>query len=248
MRIFRTRIKKEIVTEFAAPKGKSRGVVVLCSGVPSSSGKNELLNFLAAKGFWVFYPRYRGTWESGGSFLKQSPTADIADVLASIQKPIKELWGGHTFSVPFQQVYVVGSSFGGPATITLSSHKVVLKAFALSPVVDWSRKCRTEPLSRLKRYLRKGYGEAFRFTDEDWKKIGQKGFYNAVGHTDSVDGSKLAIVQAKDDDAVRFEPVQRFARSVGCSFTLLNEGGHFGVSSLMQPSIYRLFESFIRSK
>ena len=33
--------------------------------------KQPLAEFLAAKGFWVIYPRYHGAWESGGEFLER---------------------------------------------------------------------------------------------------------------------------------------------------------------------------------
>ena len=49
--------------------------------MPSIPSKQPLSDFLAAKGFWVIYPRYRGAWESGGEFLAKSPHEDILDVL-----------------------------------------------------------------------------------------------------------------------------------------------------------------------
>ena len=79
MPMFRTRFKREILTEFLPPARatKKQRVIVLCDGMPSIPRKQSLSEFLAAKGYWVFYPRYRGSWESGGEFLARSPHEDI---------------------------------------------------------------------------------------------------------------------------------------------------------------------------
>jgi hypothetical protein len=60
--MFRTRFKKEIVAEFLPPVGlrKRQKAIILCDGMPSIPRKQSLAEFLAGKGFWIFYPRYRG--------------------------------------------------------------------------------------------------------------------------------------------------------------------------------------------
>ena len=91
--MFRTRFKNEIVAEFLAssrPRKKQK-LIILCDGMPSIPRKQPLSEFLAAKGFWVIYPRYRGAWESGGEFLAKSPHEDILDVLDELPKGLKKL-------------------------------------------------------------------------------------------------------------------------------------------------------------
>jgi dipeptidyl aminopeptidase/acylaminoacyl peptidase len=85
---FRTRFKKEIVAEFLPPARprKRQKVIILCDGMPGMPRKQALMEFLAAKGYWVFYPRYRGSWESGGKFLQKSPERDILDVIDERQR------------------------------------------------------------------------------------------------------------------------------------------------------------------
>src|SRR5579884_2912321 len=86
--MFRTRFKKEIVAEFLPPIRRSRKhkVIILCDGMPSVPSKQPLAEFLARHGYWVFYPRWRGAWESDGTFLEKSPAEDIADVISGIEK------------------------------------------------------------------------------------------------------------------------------------------------------------------
>src|ERR1700757_1635792 len=97
--IYRTRFKRHIVAEFTPParSGKKEKVIVLCDGMPSMPRKQTLMEFLAGKGYWVFYPRYRGAWESGGEFLARSPHLDILNVIDALETEICELAFGQRF-------------------------------------------------------------------------------------------------------------------------------------------------------
>ena len=101
MFMFRTRFARHIVTEFLPPvrSGKLQRVIVLCDGMPSMPRKQDLSEWLAAKGYWVFYPRYRGAWESGGTFLERSPHLDILDVIDGLNREFRELAFGRRFRV-----------------------------------------------------------------------------------------------------------------------------------------------------
>ncbi len=81
--MFRTTFKEKIIAEFLPPPRdrKTQKLIVLCDGMPSIPRKPPLAEFLAAKGFWVIYPRYCGAWESGGHFLEKSPDEDILDII-----------------------------------------------------------------------------------------------------------------------------------------------------------------------
>ena len=87
MNILRAKFKKEIISEFLPSLRPSKKVIIFCGGMPSYPGKkNDLMEFIAKKGFWIFLPRYRGSWESAGSFLKISPHYDIIDIIDQLPK------------------------------------------------------------------------------------------------------------------------------------------------------------------
>src|SRR6202040_322729 len=91
--------KKEIVAEFLPParaRTKPQGII-LCDGMPSIPRKQPLVEDLSRKGYWVFYPRGRGAWESGGQFLERSPHQDILDIVSELPKGIRELAFGKRF-------------------------------------------------------------------------------------------------------------------------------------------------------
>src|SRR6202020_3004403 len=145
---FRARFKKKIVAEFFPPvrPGKKQKVIVLCDGMPSMPRKQPLMSFLVGKGYWVFYPRYRGAWESGGQFLRQSPHKDILDVIGELPKGGRELAFRQRFKLAPDEIFVIGGSFGGAAAILASLDARVKKVVANCPVTDWEILNRTKEL------------------------------------------------------------------------------------------------------
>src|SRR5580700_6731090 len=133
--MFRTRFARDIVTEFLPPAraGKTERVIVLCDGMPSIPRKQPLAEFLSSKGYWVFYPRYRGAWESGGVFLQKSPHQDILDILDELPKGVREIAFGQKFSLAPGEYFVIGGSFGGPAAILCSLDSRVKRVIANCP-------------------------------------------------------------------------------------------------------------------
>jgi len=182
--MFRTRFKSEIVAEFLPPSRKQRKqrVIILCDGMPSIPRKQSLSEFLAAKGFWVIYPRYRGAWESGGKFLAKSPHEDILDVLDELPKELEEIAFGKRFRLAPDQVFVIGGSFGGAAAILLSLDRRVNRVVANCSVVDWSilgtaEKAETANANYAE-YIREAFGNAYRLSDANWNKLRRGNFYS----------------------------------------------------------------------
>lgn len=138
--MFRTRFKKQIVAEFLPPSRPHRKqkLIILCDGMPSIPRKQSLAEFLAQKGFWVIYPRYRGAWESGDTFLAKSPHQHILDILDQFPTGLEEIAFGRRFRLAPDQVFVIGGSFGGAAAILLSLDPRVKRVVANCTVVDWS--------------------------------------------------------------------------------------------------------------
>jgi len=248
MHIGRTCFKKEIITEFAAPANKkSKKVIIFCSGIPSAPYKDDVLEFWTKKGFWTFFPRYRGTWESGGKFLAQSLECDVFDVIEGMKKRFKDFWGSEVYQVNPQTVVVMGSSFGGPAAILASRDPRVSKAICISPVVDWRAENKSEPLKDLRLFLHQAYGGAYRIDQRNFNKLAKGTFYNPANHIDEIDGRKILIYHAKDDDIVKAKPVIKFAAQTKCKFVLLNKGGHLSSTMLMKKRYCHQVSQFIKN-
>lgn len=249
--MFRTRFAKDIVAEFLPPARprKRQRVIILCDGMPGTPRKQPLADWLARKGYWVFYPRYRGAWESGGQFLARSPHEDVLDVIEGLKKPIREAAFGQTFTVEADDVFVIGGSFGGTAAILCSLDSRVKRVIANCPVVDWSilrSALRAETTNRsYVAYLRDAFGQGYRLSETNWNKLYSGTFFNPIHHAGEIDPAKIMMFHAKDDPSIPWRSVDKFAKKTGVKLKLLARGGHGRTEFIVQkywPEIKRFFE------
>ena len=238
--MLRTRFARDIVTEFLPParRVKKERVIILCDGMPSIPRKQPLAEFLSAKGFWVFYPRYRGAWESGGKVLERSPHEDILDVIGGLQREFRELAFGRRFRVRADEIFVIGGSFGGTAALLCSLDERVKKVIANCPVVDWSilpreQKKETSNLSYAA-YIREAFGEAYRLSDRNWKKLSNGKFFSPIYHARQINAAKIMMFHAQDDPYVPYRSVQRFAKLTGAELKLFRRGGHLSTDMIVR--------------
>jgi dipeptidyl aminopeptidase/acylaminoacyl peptidase len=250
--MFRTRFKKEIVAEFLPPTRphKKQRVILLCDGMPSVPRKQPLAQFLAQKGYWVFYPRWRGAWESDGKFLEHPPQQDLSDIIDELPKGVREAAFGRKFKLSPDEIFVIGGSFGGAAAILASLDPRVKKVIANCPVVDWSilpqeQKKETSNKS-YPAYIRQAYGNGYRLSEKNWNKLRSGVFYNPAHHVKELTPVKILIFHAKDDPYIPWKSVSGFAASAGIKLRLLTRGGHLRTEHIVQtywPRIKRFFES-----
>jgi dipeptidyl aminopeptidase/acylaminoacyl peptidase len=251
--MFRTRFKTEIVAEFLPPfrTRKKQNVIILCDGMPSIPRKQPLSEFLAGKGFWVIYPRYRGAWESGGEFLAKSPHEDVLDILDELPKELEEIAFGRRFRLSPDRVFVIGGSFGGAAAILLSLDPRIKRSVANCPVVDWAILDRSEKAesSREKypEYIREAFGHAYRLSDANWNKLRSGTFYNPWQHRAEITGSKLMIFHAKDDPNVPYERTRKFAQLTGATLKPIKHGGHISTDYVVRK-YWSQIKKFLDSK
>ena len=250
--MFRTRFKKEIVAEFLPPsqKRKKQQVIILCDGMPSIPRKQPLSEFLSRKGYWVFYPRYRGAWESDGNFMERSPHEDILDVIDELPKGVRDAAFGTKFSLSPDRIFVIGGSFGGATAILSSLDSRVSRVIANCPVVDWQILAGSEKAETSNKnyagYVREAFGRGYHLSNKNWKKLHSGKFFNPAHHADEIDPTKIMMFHAKDDPFVPWRSVERFARSTGVHLKMLSRGGHLRTDMIVQK-YWRQIHSFFQN-
>ncbi len=246
--ILRTRFKGDVVCEFLPPRKESNDVVILASGVPGYPGCSDLLRFISDRGYWAFLPRYRGSWESGGKFLRKPPTEDILDVVDELSKGFTDIWNGRTYKLEKPNVYIIGNSFGGAATLFASLDARVKKVALLSPSVDWKAELQRDLMDWLEKFMEDAFGEGYRFGVREWKKLKAGKFYNPATRIDEFNGKKILIFHARNDDIIFYDLVKTFAERTKSSFVTLKRDGHLFLSCVSRRKIWRTVERFFKAE
>ena len=194
--------------------------------------------FLAKQGYWVFYPRYRGAWESGGKFLQRPPHEDILDVIGELPTGIREIAFGKKFNLEPDEIFVIGGSFGGATAILSSLDQRVKRVIANCPVVDWSILAAEEKAEtsnpNYAAYIREAFGNGYRLSDKNWRKLRSGKFFNPMTHVKEVDPKKIMMFHAKDDPYIPYKTVMKFAKQTGSKLFLLQRGGHVSTEYIVQ--------------
>jgi pimeloyl-ACP methyl ester carboxylesterase len=250
--MFRTRFKREIVAEFLPParRSKQQSVIIVCDGMPGTPRKQPLLRFLSQRGYWVFYPRYRGAWESDGEFLLQSPHLDILDVIGELPNGVREIAFGQRFDLSPDEIFVIGGSFGGAAAILCSLDSRVKRVVANCPVVDWSILRRSEKAETSNpsyaAYLWEAFGNGYRLSQKNWNKLYSGKFFNPAYHATHINPKKVMLFHAKDDPSIPWRSVDKFARQTGVKLKLFARGGHLKTEFIVQK-YWNQIEKFFHS-
>lgn len=254
----RTIFNKEILAEFFPPhdQWKKVGVdkklvdpqakvIILAMGMPTMPDKYSALEYWCKKGYWVFLPRYRGTWESGGAFLEKSPHEDILDVIDELTKGFSTSWIDVRCELVIESLVLIGSSFGGPAVLLSSVDDRVDKVITCSAVVDWTVRSQAEPLDWLYGAVKSAFGQGYRISKTHWNKLQRGTFYNPQKQAKQLPGQKILMFHACDDMVIDYHSVERFARYSGAKLHLYKKGGHFGFSKLMSIRFEKHIADFL---
>ena len=260
MYAMRTRFKRDIVAEFLPPRrllnvikdkktfidAKAK-IIIFATGMPRQPNNDQLVDFWSKKGYWALTFRYRGSWESGGEFLQISPEQDVLDIVDQLPRGFESAWNKQKFKLNVKKIILIGTSFGGPAAILASRDKRVDRVIAVAPVIDWNAPSKLEKVETFYPLLKSAFGEAYRLPKRNWLKLLNGKFYNLMHYADEIDGSKILIFHARDDEVVNYKAVEKFARKTGAKLQLYKKGGHLSSRLLMKPSYYKKVTKFINS-
>jgi predicted alpha/beta hydrolase family esterase len=95
-------------------------------------------------------------------------------------------------------------------------------------------------------YIRQAFGNAYRISDRNWRKLRSGTFYNPWHHRAKVNPAKVLMFHAKDDPFVPYDRSQQFAEVTGVTLKTLQRGGHIStdyVTRKFWPHIRKFFAS-----
>ena len=206
-----------IYFDYFLPEGKARAALLLLPGFPSYPNDQPFAEWLSRSlGVAVLYPRYPGSWESGGRFFDEALFMDFLKALPGAT--VEDVYSGEKAKLP-RALYSLGHSFGGFLTLLLASRGIVKRGIAIAPPLNFPE----EELERHKAWVGRAFGEAYRLSSfhlPKWKGPLPE---------------SVLIFHSRDDDVVRVADNKAFYRGlIGKRVFLINGYGHGNKSKIIK--------------
>lgn len=238
----RKRLQREsindVVFEYCLPENYSLAIIVL-DGLPRTPELSSFLNLLCSWGYAAFYPRLKGTWESGGEFLDHNPAEDIQKLAHSLKSGI--VLQGKNFKV--DHVLVLGSSFGGLVALNTSLSEDITSVIALSPVYSMSEVSGIETLDS---FIKEVFSDAYRYSNQNWKKLLNDELisFDMLSKDPMFNPSKCTVVAGEEDNQVKISELSTICKKYGITTHKLPIGHlsfHKDITTI-RPLLYKLIK------
>lgn len=147
---------------------RNADAVIILPEFPSKNSYNRMISLFFERGYHVFVPRYRGSYQSSGKFLSKNPIEDMIMFIRNLEKgKVKNLWDMKTQSFKTNKKILVGSSFSGAIALGLAAKHPVFSHIVLqAPIWDFAvhnSKGDEEDFSQIVKYVQRAYKNCYRF-------------------------------------------------------------------------------------
>lgn len=243
--IYRGRVK-DIVFEFSPSVGKPKGIIILCEGLPSVPKQKELISFLSSNDYFIVYPRYKGTWESNGEFLSESPVDDIEEIIDLLKKrELTELYSNKTFSVDTDNIFLIGSSLGGSVALSCSKNNLVSKIVVFSPIVNFlthNDNNQEQDLIWLEQFISVAFGMGYRYKKENWINMTKGLIFNPPQEIKKDREKEILVVYGQQDVAIDFKKIKNYTEKNNIKTICLKDEGHLSFTKISQEIWNKVFD------
>ncbi len=156
-------------------EGWKRDAIVILPGFPSSNKSDSEMRYLYGRGFNVFFPRYKGTYQSKGKFLDENIVQDLKEFISELKKgKAKSLWDNNLIEFSVGSIIILGGSFSGAVACGLGAvDKDIRKIVLFSPVWDFKRHNENnneQDLEKLIPFVKRAYKNLYRIGFENISK------------------------------------------------------------------------------
>jgi len=214
----------------------SDGMVIILDGLPSNpSSKDQLMQKLAWHGLDVFFPRYEGTWESKGEFLKRIPSEAIIEFIEALRHGVSL----NDKKYIAEKIFILGASFGGGIALDIASKNVVDKVCVTSPVISFRK---VAGIDALKNYLKTVHIKDYRFNSKNWRNLLEDGMWNLDNNQIEAPFDVL-IIAGDTDDQIKKVDIIKFGKKNKIKVSTYNFG-HITLSKITEPMLEEILEFF----
>jgi pimeloyl-ACP methyl ester carboxylesterase len=229
---------------------KAADAIVLLPGFPSKNFNDDILYFFNEKGYHVFFPRYKGSYQSNGKFLKTNIVTDLASFTKQLNKgKATNLWDNKLIKFKIKEKILLGGSFSGAIACGLAANtKEFSKIILSAPVWDFSKHNKDggeQELHNLTNFVKKAYKNLYRFEFEDIqrelikvKELDPKNYAYKLN-------MPILIFHDSHDETVSIEHTRAMVKRLKGAKLIEHSLGH-GLSLDLMTKFYKDISKFIR--
>lgn len=227
-----------IVSEVLIPSESNKAeAIILLEGLPSVPERKDTMNLFAEQGYTVIFPRYRGTWESEGVFLEESPVKDIEQICLALKEGIT--LNGQ--DLKFDKFIAIGTSFGGSIALSLADKDFISKIISLSPVTDYPS---ITELATLPDYISNAFPGGYRASSQNWGKLLNGTLITPKTHQNSETSQKHLVLGGEEDETVTPSLIKSFTQEYSIKTVIYPNEGHLSFSKI-SPVIFKDIAQFL---
>jgi esterase/lipase len=215
---------------------RAHGEVIILDGLPSNpSDRNQLIQKLSQQNLDVFFPRYEGTWESKGEFLKRAPSKAITEFIKALRRGI--VLNDKKYIA--QKIFILGASFGGGVALDIASQNIANKICVVSPVISFKK---VVGIDTLKNYLGAAYPKDYRFDPKNWQKLLEDGLWD-LDDNKIKNSSDVLILAGDADNQIKKADILEFGKKNKIRIGIYNFG-HITLGKITESMLEEILEFF----
>jgi esterase/lipase len=225
--------------------------VIILPGFPGRNDFNELIELFYDRGYHVFVPRYRGTFQSLGEFLSKSPVDDLIMFMRNLDKGFaKSLWDMKKLNFKVNKKILVSSSFGGAIACGLIAKCPGFSHLILAaPVWDFARhneKGDEQDLIHLTEFVKRAYKNCYRFEFDDLaKRLSKFKELNPEFYFPKIKDFPILVLHDPNDKIVAFRHTKEMLGVLGKTTYIEHYLGH-GLSASLLSAFWKDVDKFIK--
>ena len=216
----------KLFVRYQLAEQEAADAIVIFGGWPGDYANKNSIEFLREQGYHVFSPLYAGIYQSEGGFLETNPVTDYEQLINQLKKGvIDNLYTNEQEHFTVNNIYFLGSSFGGSIALGAASTYNPQRLVLLAPVWDWSKQeGLNEEVAFAKRAFKHVYRLGFRDEEEMLERLTNYQELQPSHYTQHVNCPVL-VLHDPEDDVVPYKQTQEMKERL--AFTeLLHEYGH----------------------
>jgi len=239
-----------IFFEFVLQDNVADAVIIL-SGFPGRNDYNELISLFYDRGYHVFVPRYRGSYQSLGTFLTKNPVDDLILFNKNLDKGFaKSLWDQSKVEFKINKKILVTGSFGAPIALGLAAKQPGFSHIILaSPIWDFAKhndKGDEQDLNKLGEYAKRAYKNCYRIKFGNLiEKLGKFPELNPEYYFHTIKDFPILVLHDPNDKIVTFRHTKEILPCLSKATYVEHYLGH-GINDSLLNAFWAEIDKFIK--